>query len=170
MACCHEPARCIPGRVDAADAGAFPLAASAKDSNESFSLLRPQYLTSAKLLICHDDWESGCRFPATGLSREEFEKPNTVSFAYVAGLTEKSSKDSPLAGDNLMNPSKSNDLSIQQFQRRVDCSTKGSDHGADGGNVVFADGHALFNFGKLKDRWVDGLGGTSLIKNPNGLQ
>ena len=100
------------------------------------------------------------------MTKAEFDRPNTVSYAYVAGLTEKSSKDSPLIGDSLADPSRANDIRVAQYQKRVSCSTKGSNHGAGGGNVLFVDGHAAFGTG---GRWVDGAGGTSMIKNPNGL-
>lgn len=104
------------------------------------------------------------------MTRVEFDKPNVVSYAYVAGLKQTSLSDSPLGGDNLAKPSKANDLTVEQYRKRTGCSQGGGNHEQDGSNVVFADGHAEFNSGtKLRIRWVDGEGGTKNIKNPKGV-
>ena len=153
--------------------GAFPFAVGADDSNDHFYLLLPNYMTTTSPFVCPSDYSNrprsashACREAASDLTKASFDIPNVNSYFYVAGLTDKSSRDSPLAGDNLADVSKANDPSVPQYQKRVTCSTKGSDHDPESGNVLFVDGHAAFGGGTL---WVDGAGGTKNIKNPNGL-
>ncbi len=99
--------------------------------------------------------------------------PNVNSYAFIGGLSQSTSSDSPLGGDNLMDVAKANDIHVQQYQARRSCSTKGSNHGAKGSYVVYVDGHGDFNPGgdptKLDKPWKDATGGTANIKNPNGL-
>ncbi len=156
----------------------FPILGKAENSNDLMPLLNNgSYLTITYIYVCPSD--RACRRSLVNKSNERDyyslvpqagRTPNINSYAYVSGLTQKSPSDSPLAGDNLMDVTSANDKTVQQFQKRVGCSTKGSNHSAAGGNVVFLDGHSEWNEGiKLQTRWVDGDGGTKGIKNPNGL-
>ncbi len=153
----------------------LPFVANADDSNDHFDLtsMPYNYISGIEPLMCPADLS--CRHypkPRVGpYAVVELNAPNVFSYAYVSGLKFSQLSDSPLAGDNLMDVTRANDLSVQQFQKRRDCSTKGSNHGNAGGNVAFVDGHAEFNPGtRLKHRWVDAAGGTKNIQNPNGLQ
>ena len=148
--------------------GVFPFVEGADASNTQFYLLFPNYMTTTRPFVCPS--ESDCRRYAPQMTRAEFDKPNVSSYAYVAGLTQTTTSDSPLAGDNLINPRAANDLTVAQYGKRTGCAQGGGNHKQDGSNVVFADGHGEFNSGtKLRIRWADGEGGTKNIKNPKGI-
>ena len=155
----------------------FPFAVGALYSNDHLYLLMPNYMTTARPFICPDEvqWKTKtrtgpCRSSAKSLTKEDFNIPNVNSYAFIGGMNQAAPSDSPLAGDNIMDVRRANVLGTQQFQKRTSCSTKGSNHGKDGSNTAFVDGHGEFNTGrKLRIRWQDANGGTDTIKNPNGL-
>ena len=154
---------------------AFPIAAGRLgNANESLYLLLPNYMTSTKPFVC--PFDSQCRTPAKDFTRACFIAPNVNSYAYVAGLKETDHTDSPLAGDNLKDATRTSDLAYQQFRDRAACTQGGGDHDAKsyyglGGNIVYVDGHAQFNNGsKLKTRWLDNTNSTKNVKNPLGIK
>lgn len=159
--------------------GAFPFAAGADDSNDHFYLLYPKYLTTRVIFVCPADSASNCRHAAKSFHRQDFDAPNVVSYAYIAGLNVKSGSNTPLMGDNIWNPKKADNVTVNQFRDVKGCSEGGRGHSIKRGwfshelesCVAFADGRVLFNSGNnLTYPWKDGAGGTTNIKNPNGIK
>ncbi len=150
----------------------FPMATGTiTDSNQSLYLLLPNYMTTTRPFVCPQDRD--CRAFAKDMTTTEFLKPHVNSYAFVAGMSQAMLSDSPLGGDNLKDASKTDNLSYQQFRaaKGLGCSQGGHNHGSDGSNVVFVDGHAEFNTGtKLRIRWLDNANSTKNVKNPNGIK
>ncbi len=145
------------------------------DSNQSFYLLMPNYMTTTRPFKCPSD---PCVSAAEAMTHAAFNRPKVNSYAYTAGFRVLTLSDSPLAGDIIKDPSKANILKTEQFRHVTACEQAGRLHtqqgklwNTKGGNVVFVDGHGEFNAGTtLRIRWVDAAGGTANIKNPNGIK
>ena len=105
--------------------GAYPQVAGARNSDDAFALLGPQYSTDTSIFVC----------PATG-------KPAStgghVDYAYVMGLRKDAGSEAMLLSDAQV------DTGPKRHGTNVFSDSgngPGSNHGKAGGNLLFADGH-----------------------------
>lgn len=101
--------------------GAYPRGSGANSADDVLSVLVPRYTSDRSFFSC----------PATGHS------DGRLDFAYVAGLN-RDSGDTLLASDEQVDTTPKT-KGAQIFADSE--STRGGNHGAAGGNLLFADGH-----------------------------
>ncbi len=150
----------------------FPCSATAStglnDSNSQFYLLMPNYMTTTRPFICPSDSVFSPK-AAAAMTTACFIASKTTSYSFVGGMSQAALSDSPLGGDNIMDPANSCTLTAEQYSNNGKANF-GADHKADGSNVVFVDGHGEFNTGvKHRIRWCDPYGsppGANNVKNP----
>jgi len=114
------------------------------NANKHFGLLFPRWLTgqAETIFVCKSAQPRGYKADGridtnpTGMTRTETLKTGENCYAYAFGLGAANTVDSPLACDQLA----STGVTSQKFAR----AGLGSNHGIDGGNVVYRDGHAIF--------------------------
>lgn len=123
----------------------YPFTGSTGDNaNKHFGLLFPRWLTgqAEQIFICKSAQPRGYKADGkidqnpTGMTRTETLKTGENCYTYAFGLGAANTVDSPLACDQLTSVT----INSQKFAK----AGVGSNHGSDGGNVVYRDGHAIF--------------------------
>jgi prepilin-type N-terminal cleavage/methylation domain-containing protein len=114
------------------------------NANKHLGLLFPRWLSgqAEQIFVCASAKPRGYKADnkidqnPTGMTRTETLKSGENSFAYAFGLGAANTADSPLCCDQLASVTINN----QKWAK----SGLGSNHGTDGGNAVYRDGHAIF--------------------------
>ncbi|MBM3892058.1 MAG: type II secretion system protein [Verrucomicrobia bacterium] len=130
----------------------LPYTGAAGDSaNKHFGLMLPRWLRDERIFICRSASTRGYRADGRideepqGMARTESLKPGENCYAYAFNLGGPATQDSPLACDQLAMTGLNN-----QGWKRVGM---GSNHGKDGGNVLYMDGHVEFMSATTEGFW-----------------
>ena len=117
--------------------GAFPVVAAATNPSQPLSLLAPQYLSDASLLICPGSRDSALR-AGTAISGRRISYAYYMGYSIPPGSTLPGSETWPLLSDAQIDaaPKRRNKPVFAVADR-----APGNNHRAFGGNVLFADGH-----------------------------
>lgn len=121
------------------------------DANKHLGLLFPRWLNQEVILICRGAKSRQYRADnkidqnPTGMTRFETLKPGENCYAYAFGLGAPLTMDSPLLCDQLAETR----IGGQRWAR----SGLGSNHGLEGGNVVFKDGHVEWLTASHSGNW-----------------
>ena len=136
----------------------YPYTGSNGDNaNKHFGLLFPRWLggPAEKIFVCNSAQPRGYKADGkidqnpTGMSRTETLKPGENCFTYAFGLGAANTQDSPLACDQLTSAT----INSQKWSK----AGVGSNHGQDGGNVVYRDGHTIFLQAAQDGSWRRGV-------------
>ena len=144
-------------------------AAAPTNANQSLYLLMPNYMTTTRPFKCPSD---GLTSAASDMTTANFVKVDVCSYAFVAGMSQAMLSDSPMGGDSLLSTGISATCTSGTvvYANNTDANGQGAHHKADGGNVVYVDGHGEFNTGtKLRIRWCDPFAtppGNLNVKDP----
>ena len=121
----------------------YPFTGTTGDNaNKHFGLMFPRWITQESVFICrgaqprHYQADNKIDQNPTGMTRTETLKPGENCFAYAFGLGAPNTADSPLACDQLAGAT----INSQKWAN----SGLGSNHGTEGANVVYRDGHVVF--------------------------
>ncbi len=130
--------------------GRYPFTGAAGDSaNKHFALMFPRWINKEGVFICRSAAPRGYRADdvtdSHGSTRAETLKPGENSYAYAFGLGGPSTDDGPLACDQLADAS----VSAPKWAKQG----VGSNHGEEGGNVLYMDGHVDFLQAGAQGSW-----------------
>jgi len=121
------------------------------NANKHFGLMFPRWITQESIFICRGAQARGYKADnkidqnPTGMTRTETLKSGENCYAYAFGLGAPNTADSPLACDQLA----STGASSQKWAN----SGLGSNHGTEGANVVYRDGHVVFLQATSDGQW-----------------
>jgi prepilin-type N-terminal cleavage/methylation domain-containing protein len=121
------------------------------NANKHFGLLFPRWCTSEAIFICRGAQARGYKADnkidqnPTGMTRTEALKAGENCYAYAFGLGAPNTADSPLACDQLA----STGVNSQKWAT----AGLGSNHGTEGANVVYRDGHVDFKQATSDGMW-----------------
>lgn len=124
------------------------------NANKHFGLLFPRWLTQEAVFVCKGAQARGYKADnkidqnPTGMSRTDSLKAGENCYAYAFGLGAPNTADSPLACDQLA----STGINNQKWAN----SGLGSNHGTEGGSVVYRDGHVIFLQAAADGSWRKG--------------
>lgn len=121
--------------------GRYPFTGSAGDSaNKHFALMFPRWINKEAVFTCRSAAPRGYRADDVtdpqGSTRTETLKPGENCYAYAFGLGGPNTEDWPLACDQLADVS----VTAQKWAKLG----VGSNHGDEGGNALYMDGHVDF--------------------------
>ncbi len=132
--------------------GRYPFTGSVADSaNKHFALMFPRWINKEAVFVCRSAATRGYRVDgvfdasATSGTRGETLKAGENSYAYAFGLGALNTEDLPLACDQLADISGSTPRWAKQGL--------GSNHGEDGGNVLYIDNHVEFLLADAQGAW-----------------
>ncbi|MFA5191549.1 MAG: type II secretion system protein [Verrucomicrobiia bacterium] len=124
------------------------------NANKHFGLLFPRWLTQETIFICQGaqarQYKADKKIDQnpTGMTRTDTLKSGENCYAYAFGLGAPNTADSPLACDQFA----STGINNQKWAS----AGLGSNHGVEGANVVYRDGHVVFLQAAADGSWRKG--------------
>ncbi|MBI5818883.1 MAG: type II secretion system protein [Verrucomicrobia bacterium] len=132
--------------------GRYPFTGSATDSaNKHFALMFPRWIKKEAVFVCRSAATRGYRVDdvtdtsSAGGARGETLKAGENSYAYAFGLGGVNTEELPLVCDQLADTS----VSAPRWAKQG----LGSNHGEEGGNVLYIDNHVEFLLADAQGGW-----------------